>query len=222
MDDIQYPNVPNLPGVPPLAGAPGPAAATSASDITDQLLSDQPIDVSAPNVDFGPQWGILNDQGVFALVPDSIVAVQVQSDRDIATYPVEQGQFASYNKVAKPMEIRVTMTCGGKLNMDRWIFLDVLELLRDSLALYSVVTVDKTYPNMNMTHFNYRRTASGGASLLTVEAAFKEVRITASASYTKTAKPQGQAKVNQGQTNPVAATPSQIQQAQVQPAGGGT
>jgi len=213
MANINFPNVPDLPGVPPLARDPALPVDKGGSDITDQLLSDQPTDVLAPNVDFGPQWGILNDQGIFALVPDSIVAVEVKSDRDIATYPIEQGAFTSYNKVAKPMEIRVTMTCGGKLNMDRGIFLDVLELLRDSLELYSVVTVDKTYPSMNMTHFNYRRESSKGVSLLTVEAAFKEVRVTASASYTKTAQPQGQAQVNQGQTNAVAATPSQVQQA---------
>lgn len=209
---ITYPNVPDLPGVPAIARSLDQPFVGQSDVVIDDLIQSQPTDITAPNVDFGQQWGILDNNGEFAITPDSMLAVEVKSDRDISDYPVEQGGFASYNKIAVPLEIRVTMTCGGVLYMDRAAFVSALESIRDSLDMYSVITVDRTYFNMNMTHFNYRRDASSGVSLLTVEAWFKEVRVTAVASYTQAAQPQGQRQVNQGPTNPIDPTQSQIKQ----------
>lgn len=174
MADPAYPDVPVAPGVPPVlrrgiidAGANVARLTSDGTGLTDGGLT---------------RWGIFSQKGALALEPDSIAAIEYQREFRIADYPIEEGGFESYNKVATPYDIRVTMTKGGKIP-DRKDFLDQVELLVASLDLFTVVTPERNYFNVNIVRTDYRRNANNGATLLTVELHGIEVRTSASIQF---------------------------------------
>lgn len=133
----------------------------------------------------GPQWGIF-DQGLKpVIVGDSCVLVDFRKQLRISDYPVEQGGFASYNKVATPYDFKMTFTKGGA-SSDRQDFLASVDALVNSLSLYNAVTPDVTYPNANAVSYGYTRTAVKGMTLLTVDIYLEEVRQTAKATFSST------------------------------------
>ena len=144
-------------------------------------------------------WMVLADDGSKVIVPDTVPRFEFRGDYRASNYPVEQGAFASYNKVAEPFEIRMTMVCGG-LNfvqsataalgltlgqqyMQKGDFLSTLDYMLSSTDLFTVVTPDITYKSLTLDHYDYRREATGGATMLTVEAWFKQVRVATPAQY---------------------------------------
>ena len=134
------------------------------------------------------------------IVPDTVPRFEFRGDRRISDYPVEQGAFASYNKVATPYEIRMTMVCSGGLvqqvesaiqnalglgsgYMQKSDFIDTLDYMLDTTDLFTIVTPDKAYTNANLEHYDYKRETRNGATMLIIEAWFREIRVTASATY---------------------------------------
>jgi len=103
---------------------------------------------------------------------------------------MEDGAFQSFNKVESPFDIRVTLTRGGS-SANRTAFLDAILGLKKSLDLYDIVTPDKTYINVNLENYSYRRTSRSGKTLITAELFFKEIRITTSDSGYSPAAPSG-------------------------------
>lgn len=161
--------------------------------------------ISILNMFGPPQWGIYLN-GLPALLPDSIISVEFKSDWRISDYPQEPNAFQSYNKVRTPYDARVTMTYGGP---GIGQFLLAVEAASASLALYSVVTPDRIYPNANITHFDYRRNSQNGVSLLSVDLWLEEVRVAATAASADTKEPSGASPVNGGNVQPQPPTPAQ-------------
>src|SRR6185437_6935495 len=134
---------------------------------------------------FGPpQWGIFAAAGEPLIIADSVLAVDYRREFRISDYPQEQGGFASYNKVQLPADVRVTFTKGGQ-EFEKAAFLASVDSALDSLDLCYVITPEMNYPNMNVVHYDYRRMARSGASLLIVDVWLEEVRPTASAQFTQ-------------------------------------
>lgn len=171
-----FPDVPVAPGVPPVARAAGAISATVAA-----LVSDAEGVLSLFS---GPQWGIFDVSGSPVIIPDSIFGFEFRREFRLSNFPVEQGGFGTYNKVALPFEPRVTLTSNGE-NVDRSTFLAQVDAACQSMNLYSVVTPEVTYPSVNLTHYDYRRQAREGATLLTVDLWFEEVRVTATSQFTQ-------------------------------------
>lgn len=169
MADPAYPDVPFAPGVPPVLRTIPPAGTVPPT--VDALTKDAPGLTDGSLV----RWGVFSQKGTLALEPDSITAVEYQREFRIPDYPIEQGGFESYNKVATPYDLRVTMTKGGKLS-ERKAFLDQVELILASLDLFTIITPERSYPNVNMVRTDYRRNAVNGATLLTVELQAIEIR----------------------------------------------
>lgn len=144
----------------------------------------------------GVRWGIFLD-GELVLEPDSFASLEYKKDWHIADYPIEQGNFETYNKVRLPYEARVMITKGGT-EADRNVFLERVADVADSLDLYDIVTPDFTYTNANITHYDFQRTAEKGVSLLSVTLWFQEVRLEASSEFTQTASPDSANQVNVG------------------------
>jgi len=188
---IPYPDVPMLAGVPPLNRQAGQTIPTP------QI---QPATVT--NNAQGVSWGIVDSSGNDVLTPDSFIEFEYKEEYKIPVYPIEQGGFSSYNKVAIPFDLRLTVTCGGQGASTREDFLLSVESLLSSTTLVSVITPNDTYDNCNLIHFDYRREAKQGLSLLIVQLWFQEVRI-AQASVPTTAQPSGATPSNNGQVNPV-------------------
>src|SRR6185312_15922270 len=106
-------------------------------------------------------WKILDaNTSAPVIVPDTVPRFEYRGEARVSDYPVEQGAFASYNKVQVPFEIRMTMVCSG-LNlvqkgaqavrdavglsigqnlMLRTDFLDTLDYMRLTTDLFVIVT----------------------------------------------------------------------------------
>lgn len=155
----------------------------------------------------GVRWGVYLN-GALVVEPDSVISLDYKKDWHISDYPVEQGSFESYNKVRLPFEVRVMMTMGGT-ETERNAFLSTIEDISDSYDLYDVVTPDFTYVNANITHFDYRRTAENGVSLIAVTLWLQEVRLEASSEFTETAQPGSADQVNGGTVQTQDVTPAE-------------
>lgn len=192
---IPFPNVPPLPGVPNLR-----RAATGVLVRTGIAPAIMGLDRFGLLSRFlGPQWGVFSASGGAAkLVPDTIASIEFKGDSDIANHPVEQGGFASYNKVAKPFEVSVVMTCSGGGQQSRSDFLSALKDMRDNLELYDVVTPDGVHTSCNLVHYDYKRSSQNGVTMITANCRFQEVRETAVTVFSETAKPDGAGKEGGG------------------------
>lgn len=147
------------------------------------------------------------------LTPDSVVSLEWHGEERISDYPVQNGQFASYNKVAVPFDLRMVVTCQG-LNyvqsalqsvtqsldqalgqlglafgqpMSRDAFLRQLDTMLASTDLYNVVTPDKVYENVNLIAYNHAKKNDEGGTLIIAELMFKEVRESGNAQYSNNA-----------------------------------
>ena len=181
---INFPNVPPLPGVPNLR-----RSLIGIGTRTGLLTAVRGLDRFGLLDKFmGPQWGVFGTGGGAVLTPDTIASFEYKGDEDIANHPVEKGGFASYNKVAKPYEIAVVMTCSGQGQQSRDDFLANVDAMKTGLDLYDVVTPDGVYPNCNLVHYDYKRSSAGGVSMITVNCRFQEVRQTATTQYTESTK----------------------------------
>jgi hypothetical protein len=125
-------------------------------------------------------------------------AFEFTKETRISDFPIEQGSFATFNKVLLPASPVVTLVLGGSAN-DRTAFLAQIDSACESLELFSIVTPEFTYFNYSIERYNLIRRAERGATLLAVELVLKEIR-QVSAAYSTIQTP-----INQPQ-NP-AATP---------------
>lgn len=183
--------IPNVPGVPPLA--------SYAVDTVELLFADV---LSALFGFAAPIWGVyMNGEPVIAA--DNQVDFEFKQDSPISTYPVEQGQFQTYDKVQMPAEVRCRFSAGGT-EANRQEFLQSIEQVFNTIDLFDVVTPEQVFSNYNFTHRDFARSADKGAGLIVVDLWMTEVRQTATAQYQNTQQP-GSAGV-QGQGS-VAAVP---------------
>ena len=136
--------------------------------------------------------------GTYALEPDSFVKFEYKKDNKIPNYPIEQGSFQTYNKVALPYEVKLTITKNGSISP----FIVKINELLNSTALLTIVTPDAIYKTTNLVHFDYRKEARNGAVLLIAELTFQEVRIAPNPAA-PTAAPQGAKTTPLGQTSPL-------------------
>jgi len=201
----QYANVPRSPGVPPMMRSAGAventvvAVASDAIQIVKQLLG------------LGPQWGIWWSSGDKAGQPvlqaDSVISVDYRQEWQIATYPIERGAFNSYNKVKTPFDVRITFAVagnqsllgslipggallsglgvlGGSSDGRRQMLSDIDTAVGNKKDLMTVVTPEATYQNMMLMHYDYRREARGGVSIIRVECWLQEIRLTPKGAFT--------------------------------------
>ena len=190
-----YPNVPDAPGVPPVLRAT-PSQIGAPTPIT--LMN-----ADAPNVSTtsGPsEWGIyLKNSAV--ITANSVISMEYKQEWKVANYPLEKGAFESYDKVQLPFEGRVRFATGGT-ESDRALLLNTIDGVANTLELYDLVTPEKTYTSVNVTHYDYKRAAQNGLGLLQVDVWVTQVRVTATATSPSTAQPSGAAPVNGGRVQP--------------------
>ncbi len=189
-----YPNVPIAPGVPPLPRNPLEVLAAIS------LLTQDAINTIAGSA--ASQWGIFLN-GIPVVLADNVVSLDYKQDWTVSDYPLEQGAFESYDKVQLPFECRVRFSCGGDVTR-RQNFLDSIDAIANSLNLYTIMTPEEIYTSVNITHYDYRRTASNGVGLIVADVWAIEVRVTAQQQF-------------QNVQNPSSASPQQAGQVQTIP-----
>lgn len=186
-----YPDVPASAGVPPVQRDAG----NSSAPTTPQLTQDS-VDVSQVA---NTQWGVYAQGGALALDPDNIIALSYSAEYRIADFPIEQGGFETYDKVALPFDTIVRMTKGGTLS-DRGSFARTAESLRGDTKLYNVVTPEATYLNVNIARLSIDRSQDGGAGMIVLELHLREIRQNAKAAFSATKDPASAATTNNGST----------------------
>jgi hypothetical protein len=156
-----------------------------------------------------PKWGIYDAGMNLVVEPDSFVSFEHSREWRISDFPVAPGAFASYNKVETPFEERITLAKGGT-DQDRQTFLDALDTATDSINLYSVVTPGMTYVKVNVVGYDYRRQSSNGVTLLVAELRLRQVRESATSTFSNTVAPEGASAQNGGTVQ--SQTPTQAEQ----------
>jgi len=156
---------PNLPGVPSLKGVSGGAVAvTLAAPLINNLLDK-----------LKPAWGIYDAAGKKKVIePDSFLGVDYQNESNVSNYPIERGAFSSYNKVRTPFSAVVKISKGGAIK-DRDAFIKVLEQLAASLDVYTIITPETSYFNVNLEEYDYRREVHHGAGIVIASMRFVEI-----------------------------------------------
>jgi hypothetical protein len=208
-----FPNVPALLGVPQLARsllAPTSAPPTIGTQATSGALwqSTQAAPVWGVFTQATPDFGFGASPGVQAIIPDSVTDFGWRQEYRVSNYQIQQGQFASYNKVIVPFENSVTLTKGGSLS-ERTAFLQTVDaVVNDLSTMYTIRTPEKSYPNVVCTRAELSRRGAGNFAYFDVELFFVEV-IDATAVYSSTSTnlsnssvPSAIPTANNGQTAP--------------------
>lgn len=158
--------VPDVPGVPAVAFAAGFGAGVvlAASDAIGLPLFSS----------IGTQWGIFQ-QGRPVVACDNVVAFDHKADWAIADYPVEGGQFESFNKIPIPYDVRLVFTAGEN-QANRGALLNSLRAIAGDLKFYDAVSPEAVYTPVNIVHVDYRRTAQNGVGLIAVSVWCRQVR----------------------------------------------
>jgi hypothetical protein len=128
----------------------------------------------------GSQWGIFSE-GEAVILADNVLSVTYRQDWAISTFPLEQGAFESYDKVAIPFDAHVRFSTGGSF-ADRQAFLDSIAAIAGDLKLYDVVTPEQVFLGCNIVHYDYKRTAQD-VGLIVVDVWLTEVRATATQQF---------------------------------------
>ena len=194
--------VPDVDGVPAVAFAAG-------------LVSSGLSLLSADAVAIGinaltPTWGLF--QGGASIVDaESVTGVEYRKESMIADYPMEQGAFATYNKVKMPFDVRLRFTSGTD-TAARAALIASLAAIADDVNLYDVVTPETVYTNVNVAHQDYRRTARNGVGLLTVDVWCLQIQTPQTSPGSATAQPDGATPVPGGGVTATAPSASEISQ----------
>lgn len=133
-----------------------------------------------------PSWGIFDDQGTQVIFPDSVIDFTNRQEYDVSDFPVQEGSFASYNKVIKPFEVILRLKKAGTLD-DRVDFLNDLDDLCASLDLFTVSIPERDYLDVNFDRYEVVRRGAKGAFQLTEVDLYGVRIIEVQAQYTTTA-----------------------------------
>jgi hypothetical protein len=177
--------VPNLPGVPQLVSY-------ATSEFGDLLTSDGTDVYNAVNP---AQWGIFLN-GANVVVADTVATFDFKQEWSIADYPLEEGAFASYDKVQIPFDVRFRFTSGGSEANRAALINSIAAISADSTNLYTAVTPEASYASVTVTHTSYSRNKAVG--LLSVDVWVLQVNVQSAAAFQNTQSPSGAAQMNEG------------------------
>lgn len=177
---LPFPNVPYAPGVPQIPRSPA-----FPPDQTPSISPPAPAGTLWGQPSAKAIWGVFDPTGIRAIDADSIVDFDVRNETKISDFPVQAGGFATYNKVLLPYDIQIRVSKAGTAT-DRATFLNQIDAVWQSLALYTVMTPERSYINLNCERYEITRRGGQGAYFLTdVDLFFRQI-IQVTAQYTTT------------------------------------
>jgi hypothetical protein len=191
---IPFPDIPQVPGVPALARE---AVLPSIGAVINMGLG-----ALAESIFGNVVWAIKSADGGDDFVPDSFVSIEQRSTSRVANYPMEAGSFASYNKVQMPYDCRVRVAISSDL-ATRQRLLQQLDSMKQSTALFNVISPEATYTNATLQEYSYRRESSSGVTLIQADLWFVEIRQTAQALFNSTQQPESADPASTGTVQPV-------------------
>jgi hypothetical protein len=203
-----FPNVASLPGVPQLArsllieAAAPPALGFAANP-----------DVLWHATQAAPVWGVFDDNNNLVINADSVQGFDWRKENRVPNFPIQQGQFSTYNRVGLPNETSVILSKGsanGDGLAERIKFLQQVDAVIDqkNINLYTIRTPEKSYVNVSATRAELSRRGVGSANYIDVELFFTEIP-SGVAQYSTTSgatpaarEPSALPATNQGLNNP--------------------
>lgn len=211
---LPFPNVPNLPGVPLLARAALSVIidVTTIINIARVFAVQAPVDILFHATKAAPVWGVFNAAGARVINADSVLVFDYRAEWALSNFPVQQGAFASYNKVTKPFDTSVVLTKGGS-EADRTTFLNQCETVAASLDLFTILTPEKQYVGVNGARMEMSRKEVKGAFFVVVELFFQRIN-QVDAQYSTTG---GQGTSTANASTPTAVPPVNNGSVQAQP-----
>lgn len=132
-------------------------------------------------------WDIFLD-GSPAFEFESIVSFGYSQEWTIATYPTDDGAFFSYDKVQLPFACHLRISSGGT-EEERQSLIEEVTAAANTLNLYDIVTPEKVYPNCNVAHMTFERTADRGAGMIIIDLTFQEIRSSQASAFSNTQQP---------------------------------
>ncbi len=230
---VKFPNVPKLPGVPQVARLQGLLPSSLPGSVTLSLVGarlaaaflsqptwgvyryEPPAPPGEATLDVVTGEEVLPEVNVRpntpVIEPTSFYRLGYQQEWNVSDVPLQDGDFASFNKVNNPYEIELRMVKGGTLSQ-RAQFLEDCERVGASIGLYRILTPERTYQPINITALTVNREGKEGAYFFAeVDIRFKEIRqVTAQYSTAGAEVPTTNAKdpgarptQNQGTTNTI-------------------
>ena len=158
------------------------------------LLADSGPQVQA---DIAQQWGLYDQSGLPAVIADNVQSLEVALEAQISDFPVENGGFASYNKVIRPFDVRIAMTKGGSVE-ERQAFVQQVQDAWQSLDLFNVVTPEVVYLDVNVVGVRRLVESDRGVGLMMLDVSLRKVRQTGRLAFTSTAQPASAGVSNNG------------------------
>lgn len=155
------------------------------------------------NAVFGNVWGLVNEYGAPIVLADGVLGISYNNTSIVANVPIENGSFASYNKVSNPKQAVVQMSKGSGGALERGAFLAQLEAYQGSTLNFTVVTPEFVCRNMNITGLSWARSASEGLQLIVANLQLEEVRnVGVNYSYEEVKNPSDAKSVDGGEVQP--------------------
>jgi hypothetical protein len=215
-------NVPNAPGVPPMVRSVLTGVSTAQGLIAGVRQTIQFFQGRPPL----PSWGVYDSNFKSVVTADSFLSFHRKKTANIPTFPVQDGQLSSYDKVQLPGTDTIRIIKTGTL-ADRKLLVQQVDTLIASLNNFTLVTPEKSYPNVNCYDYDITKSDNKDAYTTIIDLIFQDIPTT-SAVYTTTnvaattnaVQPSAQPPVNQGVVQPT--TPSVAAQAQAIATLGGT
>ena len=115
------------------------------------------------------------DGGGIAVEFSRVMDLEMTAEGKVVSTPIEQGSFASYNKVANPTGIRATLAVEGELGNLQTV-VDTLFKLKDGTELVNFVTPVREYESYTVEKFSFQQAAEKGVNVLYVEITLSEIK----------------------------------------------
>lgn len=120
-------------------------------------------------------WGLYDIKDGKVSRADSVFSLDFKGASKISEVPLQNGSFAAYNKVQLPNFQLLRLVKKGN-DLERNQFLTDIDNAKKSTDLYYIVTPERTYFNISIEDYAYKRTAQDGVSMLIVDITLKEIR----------------------------------------------
>jgi len=122
------------------------------------------------------QWQLTDaNTGQNIVTFTSFIDAEIKDESKVVSAPIEEGSFASYNKVESPLEIKVTLGLSGSTS-DLQNALDSLTKYAGSTDLVNLVTPTAEYESLNLERFDYSLKREIGRGALYVSLSLKEIK----------------------------------------------
>lgn len=121
------------------------------------------------------QYYLTYDDASVAVEFSRVMKLEMRAEGKVVSTPIEQGSFASYNKVESPVTITAQLAVEGEMG-DLQSVVDTLFDLKKNTEKLSFVTPVREYDGFTLEKFSYEQATENGINLLYVDISLVEIK----------------------------------------------